>query len=144
LAGVPAALQPQAYAVRDADLSSAVIMHDSFTWDLLPLISQRFSRSVFVQGYPLNWEVIDREQPDLVFKLSAGVDGHVANVERHSEECSYQRWSIHLEDLLPQSHGGRHAGPHCAASAGRRSGSLRCAHRSQTCTRPESVNVRAG
>jgi hypothetical protein len=64
------ALQPAspAYAteINDPRLPKAVIFHDSFAPYFAPYLSEHFERIVYIRAYVVDWEVIDREKPDVV------------------------------------------------------------------------------
>lgn len=50
----------------DARLPRAVIFRDSFANSLEPFLSERFSRAVYPWSFQIDWELVEREQPDLV------------------------------------------------------------------------------
>lgn len=52
--------------VEDAGLPRAVIFRDSFANSLEPFLSEHFSRAVYPWSFQIDWELIEREQPDLV------------------------------------------------------------------------------
>jgi hypothetical protein len=55
--------------VKDSSLPKALVIHDSYGDRLIPLISENFRRTIFFFDawyYGPNWEIIDKEKPDLV------------------------------------------------------------------------------
>ncbi len=46
-----------------------VIFHDSFMLDVMPFLSSHFSRSVYVWKPEPNFEIIEREKPDIVVSM---------------------------------------------------------------------------
>ncbi|MCC6146512.1 MAG: hypothetical protein IT308_02980 [Anaerolineaceae bacterium] len=52
--------------VDDASLPRAVIFRDSFANSLEPFLAGHFSRAVYPWTFGIDWELIEREQPDIV------------------------------------------------------------------------------
>lgn len=69
--------------VNDAALPRAVIFRDSFANSLEPFLSERFKRAVYPWSFQVDWELIEREQPDLVIYELA------------------ERYLHHLKEIIP-------------------------------------------
>jgi len=69
--------------VEDAALPRAVIFRDSFANSLEPFLSGRFKRAVYPWSFQVDWELIEREQPDLVIYELA------------------ERYLHHLKEIVP-------------------------------------------
>lgn len=52
--------------VADPRLPGAIIFRDSFSNQLEPFLSENFSRAVYPWSFSLDWDLIEREQPDIV------------------------------------------------------------------------------
>ena len=56
------------YVCDKAGLPRAVVLRDSMAIPLIPLLSENFSRAVYVSSRTLDREVIEREKPDVVIE----------------------------------------------------------------------------
>lgn len=54
------------YEVDDPSLPSALILRDSFSEALTPVLAHKFRRSVWIWTHHLDFSLVDREQPDIV------------------------------------------------------------------------------
>jgi hypothetical protein len=59
---------PAAWTVAEADLPTAVVLHDSFGVALEPFLAEHFRRSLFLWQRTLEPDVLQRERPDLVIQ----------------------------------------------------------------------------
>ena len=69
---------PQAYEGGDPTGPRAVVLRDSFSIGLIPLLSEHFSRVLYLTTYDLRPRLIERERPDVVI---------LQLVERHLLTC---------------------------------------------------------
>lgn len=58
----------ESYACAKPDLPRAVILRDSMAIPLIPLLSENFSRAVYVSARKLDKGLIEREKPDIVIE----------------------------------------------------------------------------
>lgn len=68
LPDVPEPNQPIAREIPGSTFPRAVVMRDSYAVSLVPFLSERFSRVVYVEGWYLDLSVVDREHPDVVIQ----------------------------------------------------------------------------
>jgi hypothetical protein len=57
---------PKATEIDDPKAPTAVMFRDSFGTAMLPFLSERFRRIVYITEYPLDPVVLERERPDIV------------------------------------------------------------------------------
>jgi hypothetical protein len=58
--------KPVVMGIEGTNLPRAVMLHDSFGDDMMPLLAEHFSRIVFLRTRQLNMELIRRERPNVV------------------------------------------------------------------------------
>jgi hypothetical protein len=59
---------PEARECPDAGLPRAVVFRDSFSSSLIPLLSEHFSRSLYLWHCPFDTAIIEREHPQVVIE----------------------------------------------------------------------------
>ncbi|MCC6198378.1 MAG: hypothetical protein IT518_28335, partial [Burkholderiales bacterium] len=58
----------EVYVCDKPGLPKAVVLRDSMAIALIPLLSENFSRAVYVSSRQLDRELIERERPDIVIE----------------------------------------------------------------------------